>query len=221
MLDHTPGLRARAERGEVLFGTMESWLIWNFTGGANGGLHATDVTNASRTMLMNIDTLEWDDELLAAFDVPRAVLPEIRPSSGVFATATEVLPGVRIGAALGDQQAALFGQTCFSAGRGEVHLRHRLVPAAAHRPGDRPVHARHAHHGRLPDRRRARGVRARRLDGGHRLARPVVPRRARPDPHRGRDRDAGPDRRRQRRRLHRAGVLRVCSRRTGAARLAA
>jgi glycerol kinase len=117
MLDHTPGLRARAERGEVLFGTMESWLIWNFTGGAAGGaVHVTDVTNASRTMLMNIETLEWDDELLAAFDVPRAVLPEIRPSSGVFATASQVLPGVRIGAALGDQQAALFGQTCFSPG---------------------------------------------------------------------------------------------------------
>ncbi|MGZ0145432.1 glycerol kinase GlpK [Kribbella sp. WER1] len=112
MLDHTPGLRQRAERGEILFGTMETWLIWNFT----RGLHVTDVTNASRTMLMNIETLDWDDELLAAFDVPRAILPEIRPSSGVFATATEVLPGVRIGAALGDQQAALFGQTCFSAG---------------------------------------------------------------------------------------------------------
>ncbi|WP_427892944.1 glycerol kinase GlpK [Kribbella sp. GL6] len=112
MLDHTPGLRQRAERGEILFGTMETWLIWNFT----NGLHVTDVTNASRTMLMNIETLDWDDELLAAFDVPRAILPEIRPSSGVFATATEVLPGVRIGAALGDQQAALFGQTCFSPG---------------------------------------------------------------------------------------------------------
>ncbi|HET6987925.1 MAG TPA: FGGY family carbohydrate kinase, partial [Kribbella sp.] len=116
MLDHTPGLRQRAERGEIVFGTMESWLIWNFTGGASGGLHVTDVTNASRTMLMNIETLEWDDRLLEAFAVPRAILPEIRPSSGVFATATEVLPGVRIGAALGDQQAALFGQTCFSAG---------------------------------------------------------------------------------------------------------
>ncbi|MFC0625867.1 glycerol kinase GlpK [Kribbella deserti] len=116
MLDHTPGLRARAERGEVLFGTMESWLIWNLTGGPAGGLHATDVTNASRTMLMNIETLEWDDVLLDAFGVPREVLPEIRPSSGVFGTATEVLPGVRIGAALGDQQAALFGQTCFSPG---------------------------------------------------------------------------------------------------------
>jgi glycerol kinase len=119
MLDHTPGLRARAERGDVLFGTMETWLIWNLTGGSDtpgGGLHVTDVTNASRTMLMNIETLEWDDELLAAFDVPRAMLPQIRPSSGVFGTATQVMPGVRIGAALGDQQAALFGQTCFSEG---------------------------------------------------------------------------------------------------------
>lgn len=116
MLDHTPGLRARAVAGDVLFGTMESWLIWNFTGGPEGGLHVTDVTNASRTMLMNIETLEWDDQLLDAFNVPRSVLPEIRPSSGVFGTATAVLPGVRIGAALGDQQAALFGQTCFSPG---------------------------------------------------------------------------------------------------------
>jgi glycerol kinase len=112
MLDHTPGLRQRAERGEILFGTMETWLIWKFT----GGLHVTDATNASRTMLMNIETLTWDEQLLDAFDVPRAILPEIRPSSGVFATATEVLPGVRISAALGDQQAALFGQTCFSPG---------------------------------------------------------------------------------------------------------
>src|SRR5690242_7006914 len=156
MLDHTPGLRARAERGEVLFGTMESWLIWNFTGGANGGLHATDVTNASRTMLMNIATLEWDDELLAAFDVPRAVLPEIRPSSGVFATATEVLPGVRIGAALGDQQAALFGQTCFSAGEAKctygtgsflllhtgqeiVRSKHGMLTTVAYQIGDHPA----------------------------------------------------------------------------------
>ncbi|MFF0267773.1 glycerol kinase GlpK [Kribbella sp. NPDC004536] len=150
MLDHTPGLRARAEAGEILFGTMETWLIWNFTGGRT---HATDVTNASRTMLMNIETLEWDDELLAAFDVPRAILPEIRPSSGVFATATEVLPGVRIGAALGDQQAALFGQTCFSPGEAKctygtgsfllmntgqeiVRSKHGMLTTVAYRIGD-------------------------------------------------------------------------------------
>ncbi|GAA1595355.1 MULTISPECIES: glycerol kinase GlpK [Kribbella] len=152
MLDHTPGLRQRAERGEILFGTMETWLIWNFT----RGLHVTDVTNASRTMLMNIETLDWDDELLAAFDVPRAILPEIRPSSGVFATATEVLPGVRIGAALGDQQAALFGQTCFSAGEAKctygtgsfllmntgqeiVRSKHGMLTTVAYRIGDQPA----------------------------------------------------------------------------------
>ncbi|NEW48435.1 FGGY family carbohydrate kinase, partial [Nocardia cyriacigeorgica] len=73
-------LRARAERGEVLFGTMDSWLIWNLTGGANGGVHVTDVTNASRTMLMDLDTLDWDEELLALLDIPRAMLPAIAAS---------------------------------------------------------------------------------------------------------------------------------------------
>ncbi|GIE50763.1 glycerol kinase [Amorphoplanes nipponensis] len=112
MLDETPGLRERAERGEVLFGTMETWLIWNLT----GGLHVTDVTNASRTMLLDVRTLRWSAEACDFFGVPMAMLPEVRPSVGVLGTATTALPGVRIGAALGDQQAALFGQTCFSPG---------------------------------------------------------------------------------------------------------
>jgi glycerol kinase len=116
LLDHTPGLRERAENGDVLFGTMESWLIWNLTGGPEGGVHITDVTNASRTLLMNLTTLAWDDDLLAFFDVPRAMLPEIRPSTETYGRASRVLPGVRIAAALGDQQAALFGQTCFAPG---------------------------------------------------------------------------------------------------------
>ncbi|BBH71576.1 glycerol kinase [Actinoplanes sp. OR16] len=111
-LDHTPGLRERAERGEVLCGTMETWLIWNLT----GGLHVTDVTNASRTMLLDVRTLRWSPESLAFFGIPAAMLPEVRPSIGVFGTATAAFPGVRIGAALGDQQAALFGQTCFTPG---------------------------------------------------------------------------------------------------------
>jgi glycerol kinase len=111
-LDHTPGLRDRAERGDVLCGTMETWLIWNLT----GGLHVTDVTNASRTMLLDIRTLDWSPASLAFFGIPRAMLPEVRPSIGVFGTATAAFPGVRIGAALGDQQAALFGQTCFTPG---------------------------------------------------------------------------------------------------------
>ncbi|MFC4072087.1 glycerol kinase GlpK [Actinoplanes subglobosus] len=106
------GLRDRAERGEILFGTMDSWLIWNLT----GGLHITDVTNASRTMLMNLSTLDWDPALLDLFGIPRAMLPEIRSSSEVYGTADAVLPGVPIAAAIGDQQAALFGQTCFEPG---------------------------------------------------------------------------------------------------------
>ena len=116
LLDNTPGLRRRAERGEVLAGTMESWLIWNLTGGTDGGVHVTDVTNASRTMLMDIGRLEWDDELLEGLGVPRAVLPEIRSSAEVYGVAATGIPGARIAAALGDQQAALFGQTCFAPG---------------------------------------------------------------------------------------------------------
>jgi glycerol kinase len=116
LLDRFPGLRERAENGEVLFGTMESWLIWNLTGGPRGGIHVTDVTNASRTLLMDLASLEWDDDLLAFFGVPRRMLPQIRPSTETYGPARRVLPGVRIAAALGDQQAALFGQTCFSSG---------------------------------------------------------------------------------------------------------
>jgi glycerol kinase len=111
LLDTVPGLRSRAEAGEVLFGTMDSWLIWNLT-----GRHLTDVTNASRTMLMSLHTLDWDDELLAALGVPRAMLPEIRPSSEIYGEAVGPLAGVPVASALGDQQAALFGQTCFSQG---------------------------------------------------------------------------------------------------------
>jgi glycerol kinase len=116
LLDTTPGLRDRAERGDVLFGTMDSWLIWNLTGGVDGGSHVTDVTNASRTMLMNLATLSWDDELLAFFGVPRAMLPQIRPSTEIGGVSRRVVPGIRIAAALGDQHAALFGQTCFTRG---------------------------------------------------------------------------------------------------------
>jgi glycerol kinase len=114
LLDTVEGARSRAERGEVLFGTMDSWLIWKLT-----GRHLTDVTNASRTMLMDLKTLDWSDEALAAFDIPRAMLPEIRPSSEVYGEATGVLAGAPVAAALGDQQAALFGQTCFSVGEGK------------------------------------------------------------------------------------------------------
>jgi glycerol kinase len=111
LLDSAPGLRRRAEEGDLLFGTMDSWLVWNLT-----GRHVTDVTNASRTMLMNLETLDWDDTLLDAIGVPRAMLPVIQPSSKIYGEANDSLGGVPIAAALGDQQAALFGQTCFSAG---------------------------------------------------------------------------------------------------------
>ncbi|WP_432991178.1 glycerol kinase GlpK [Dactylosporangium sp. CA-233914] len=116
LLEHTPGLRERAARGEVLFGTIETWLIWNLTGGPDGGIHITDVTNASRTMLMDLTSLAWHDELLAFFGIPRAMLPAIRPSAEVYGTARKALPGAHLAAALGDQQAALFGQTCFRPG---------------------------------------------------------------------------------------------------------
>jgi glycerol kinase len=116
LLDHVPGLQRRARTGELAFGTVESWLIWNLTGGPDGGVHVTDVTNASRTLLMDIHTLEWDRRLLDLLDVPEELLPEIRPNAQVYGTCTVGLPGVPIGGAFGDQQAALFGQTCFAEG---------------------------------------------------------------------------------------------------------
>ena len=118
LLDNVEGLRADAEQGDALFGNMDAFLVWNLTGGVHGGIHLTDVTNASRTQLMNLHTLDWDDSLLNDFTVPRAMLPQIRPSSEVYGTVTsEVLPGVPIAGILGDQQAALVGQTCFEPGQ--------------------------------------------------------------------------------------------------------
>ncbi|MEU3947177.1 glycerol kinase GlpK [Streptomyces sp. NPDC029526] len=116
LLDNVPGLRARAVNGEIAFGTIDSWLIWNLTGGPDGGRHVTDVTNASRTMLMNLHTLQWDPSILAAMDVPEAVLPEIRSSAEVYGTAVGQLAGVPVASALGDQQAAVFGQACYEVG---------------------------------------------------------------------------------------------------------
>lgn len=115
ILDNIPGARNRAERGELCFGTVDSWLIYNLTGGR---VHATDYSNASRTMLFNINTLEWDDELLRMFDIPRRMLPEVRPSSGIFGETDPALFGAPIVVAgvAGDQQAALFGQCCFYKG---------------------------------------------------------------------------------------------------------
>ncbi|GAA1956439.1 glycerol kinase GlpK [Catenulispora subtropica] len=156
LLDHTPGLYEQAERGDVLFGTIESWLIWNLTGGPDGGEHITDVTNASRTQLMDIRTLQWSPELLAFFGVPAAMLPRIRSSAEIYGRAERAVPGVRIAAALGDQQAALFGQTCFSPGEAKctygtgsflllntgdtpIRSRHGLLTTVAYRVGTEPA----------------------------------------------------------------------------------
>lgn len=115
ILDHVPGAREKAEQGELLFGTVETWLIWKLTKGA---VHVTDYSNVSRTMLFNINTLEWDEEILAELEIPRSMLPEVKPSSCVYAkTDPSFLGGeIPIAGAAGDQQAALFGQTCFSPG---------------------------------------------------------------------------------------------------------
>ena len=117
LLDHVPDGRRRAEAGELLFGTMDTYLLWSLTGGPGEGLHITDVTNASRTQLMSLETLDWDDELLRAFDIPRAILPRIASSSEVYGEAKQQsVAGVPIAGILGDQQAALVGQSCFAAG---------------------------------------------------------------------------------------------------------
>ena len=116
LLDNVDGLRGRAEAGDALLGTIDSWLLWNLTGGPEGGRHATDVTNASRTLLMDLATLDWDPDLLAAMDVPAAALPEIVPSIGRLGVGVGPLAGVPISGILGDQQAALFGQGCHSPG---------------------------------------------------------------------------------------------------------
>ena len=117
ILDNVAGVRERAAGGDLLFGTVDSFLVWHLTGGVMGGIHITDVTNASRTQLMNLQSLAWDQELLDVFDIPRSMLPEIRSSSEIYGTAKlDAIAGVAIGGILGDQQAALVGQTCFQAG---------------------------------------------------------------------------------------------------------
>ncbi|HEY0815909.1 MAG TPA: glycerol kinase GlpK [Pseudonocardia sp.] len=158
LLDHVPRLAAAAAAGDALFGTMESWLIWNLTGGPDGGVHVTDVTNASRTMLMDLATLSWSDRLLEIFGIPRRMLPEIRGNAEVYGTCSAVLPGVPVAAALGDQQAALVGQACFAPGEtkctygtgaflltntGDVRpsSTHGLIPTVGYLFGDKPVYA--------------------------------------------------------------------------------
>ncbi|GAB2605239.1 glycerol kinase [Paractinoplanes abujensis] len=121
ILENVDGVREAAERGDAIFGNTDSWVLWNMTGGVDGGKHLTDVTNASRTMLMNLETLDWDDELLGFFNIPRSMLPEIRPSSDPNTYGVARWPGslggeVPLTGDLGDQQAATVGQVCFSPG---------------------------------------------------------------------------------------------------------
>jgi glycerol kinase len=116
ILDNVEGARARAEAGDLAFGNIDAWCIWNLTGGTQGGVHVTDVSNASRTMLMDLSTLDWDDELCEAIGVPRAMLPEIKPSSAVYGEATGTLAGIPVSGDLGDQQAATFGQAAYDVG---------------------------------------------------------------------------------------------------------
>ncbi|MDQ1744882.1 MAG: glycerol kinase [Pseudonocardiales bacterium] len=163
ILENVDGVRAAAESGEALFGTIDSWLLWNLTGGTAGGVHVTDVTNASRTMLMDLRTLDWDPELLSFFDIPRAMLPEIRPSSDPagYGEVTVAGPanGIALTGALGDQQAATVGQVCFAPGEAKntygtgnflllntgtepVASEHGLLTTVCYQfGGDRPVYA--------------------------------------------------------------------------------
>lgn len=134
ILDHVPGAQEKAEAGELLFGTVDSWLIWKLTGGL---VHATDYTNASRTMLFNIYTLQWDEEILKILNIPKCMLPEPRPSSGIFGMAQINGYPVPIAGAAGDQQAALFGQTCFS--KGEAKNTYGTGCFLLMNTGDKPV----------------------------------------------------------------------------------
>lgn len=117
MLDNVEGAREKAEKGELLFGNIDTWVIWNLTGGPKGGVHVTDVSNASRTMLMNLETLDWDPDMLKAMTIPHSMLPAIKASSEVYGYAKNSgLDGIPVAGDLGDQQAALFGQTCYATG---------------------------------------------------------------------------------------------------------
>src|SRR5437899_2095749 len=138
LLENVPGTREKAAGGELLFGNIDTFLLWNLTGGPQGGVHVTDVTNASRTQLLNLITLDWDEKLLAAVDIPRAVLPKVRSSSEVYGEAKlSVVAGVPITGILGDQQAALVGQACFRPG--EVKNTYATGCFLVMNTGERPV----------------------------------------------------------------------------------
>jgi len=156
ILENVDGIREKAEAGDVIFGNIDSWVIWQLTGGTDGGVHVTDVTNASRTMMMSLETLDWDDEILGILGVPRAMLPEIKASSEVYGEAKGDLDGISVAGDLGDQQAALFGQTCFSVGEAKntygtgnflllntgneiVQSKSGLLTTLAYKIGDQPA----------------------------------------------------------------------------------
>jgi glycerol kinase len=142
LLDNVSGLRYQAEGGDVLFGTVDAFLLWQLTGGSRGGIHLTDVTNASRTQLLNLQSLDWDHDLLKAFRIPRCVLPEIRSSSEVYGTvAAGAARGVPVTALLGDQQAALVGHACFRPG--EAKNTYGTGCFLLMNTGERPISSRH------------------------------------------------------------------------------
>ena len=157
ILDNVEGAREAAERGDLMFGNTDTWVLWNMTGGTDGGVHLTDVTNASRTMLMNIDSLTWNEDIAKDMGIPMSMLPEIRSSSEVYGTGRQrgLLPGVPIAGILGDQQAATFGQACFEKGTAKntygtgnfmllntgtepVHSKNGLLTTVCYKIGDAP-----------------------------------------------------------------------------------
>ncbi|TFD15135.1 glycerol kinase GlpK [Cryobacterium sp. TMT1-2-2] len=159
ILENVEGARAKADAGDLLFGTTDSWVLWNLTGGVDGGVHATDVTNASRTLFMDLETLQWDDEIVAIFDVPKSMLPSIRSSSEIYGTAhtSSLLREVPVAGILGDQQAATFGQAAFDQGEAKntygtgnflifntgteiVHSKNGLLTTLGYKLGDDAPH---------------------------------------------------------------------------------
>ena len=159
ILENVEGAREKADAGDLIFGTTDSWVLWNLTGGTDGGVHATDVTNASRTMFMDLETLQWDDEILGIFGVPKSMMPEIKSSSEVYGTAhtSSLLREVPIAGILGDQQAATFGQAAFDTGEAKntygtgnfiifntgteiVHSKNGLLTTLGYKIGDEPPH---------------------------------------------------------------------------------
>ncbi|HSP51626.1 MAG TPA: glycerol kinase GlpK, partial [Cryobacterium sp.] len=159
ILENVEGAREKADAGDLMFGTTDTWVLWNLTGGLEDGVHATDVTNASRTMFMDLETLQWDDEILAAFDVPKSMLPEIRSSSEVYGVASghSLLRETPIAGILGDQQAATFGQAAFDQGEAKntygtgnflifntgteiVHSKNGLLTTLGYKLGDAEPH---------------------------------------------------------------------------------